>query len=60
MQDDGSAAVVAGGLSLLKGLGSLIPQTEAAGDQEAFATMAVERSGPVVSVAMVVTDSVRR
>lgn len=60
MQDEDTAATVSGGLSILKGLGNLIPVSARQGQPDPTATMTIDRTGAVVSVGMVVFDHVLR
>lgn len=57
MQDEDTAATVSGGLSMLKGLASLIPAAARHGQPDPTATLTIERTGSVVSVGMVVSDN---
>lgn len=60
MQDEDSAATVSGGLSLLKGLASLLPASARQGQPDPSATLTVERTGAVVWVSAVVSEGGRR
>jgi hypothetical protein len=60
MQDEDTAATVAGGLSILKGLASLIPASARQGQSDPTATLTIERTGAVVRVGMVLPENVPR
>lgn len=57
MQDEDTAATVSGGLSLVKGLASLLPASARQAQPDPSSTLTVERTGAVVWVGLVVSAS---
>lgn len=59
MQDEDSATIVSGGLTLLKGLAGLVPPQPPGPSSTDIGNMTVDRHGALVSVTMLVNDQRR-
>lgn len=57
MHDEDTAAAVSGGLSLLRGLNSLLPASPRQGRPDPSSTLTVERTGAVVWVGLVMSEN---